>query len=85
MTRELPLLIGAVGTVLGFFSLLWAFFLVAFSSGSASQPGYAISLEAEIFLLTWAVSPFIGLARAFNVKKPGNWADCFSSLRVLFL
>ena len=72
MTRELPLLIGAVGTVLGFFSLLWEFSLVAFSSGSASEPGYAISLEAEIFLLTWAVSPIIGLAGAFNVKKRGK-------------
>jgi hypothetical protein len=72
MTRELPLLIGAVGTVLGFFSLLWAFFLIALSSVAASEPVYAISLEAEIFFLAWAVSPFIGLVGAFNVKKRGK-------------
>jgi hypothetical protein len=72
MTRELPLLIGAIGTVLGFVSLLWEFFLVAIFSGSMSEPGNVISLSAYVFLLSWAISPFIGLAGAFNVKKRGG-------------
>ncbi len=67
MVRELPLLLGAIGTVLGFVTLLWLFFLVALSTAFGG-----LSLESELFAVMWAVSPFLGLAGAFNVKKHGK-------------
>jgi len=67
MVRELPLLLGAIGTVLGFVTLPWLFFLLALSTAFGG-----LSLESELFAVTWAVSPFLGLAGAFNVKKYGK-------------
>jgi uncharacterized membrane protein len=72
MARELPLLIGAIGTVLGFFSLIFEFLIVGVLNGSMSETGGSLSPWAAVFLLGWAVSPFIGLAGALNVKKRGR-------------
>ena len=68
MVRELPLLLGAIGTVLGFFTLPLLLVLL-FLSG---YQGSVASLFTDLFLLGWAVSPFLGLAGAFNVKKHGK-------------
>jgi hypothetical protein len=66
MVRELPLLLGAIGTVLGFFTLPVLLMLLSGYQGSVA------SLFADPFVLGWAVSPFLGLAGAFNVKKHGK-------------
>jgi hypothetical protein len=73
MARELPLLIGSVGTVLGFFSLLGdAVFAVYYFNPPMSETGPNISLWGVMFFLAWTVSPFVGLAGAFTVKKRGK-------------
>jgi hypothetical protein len=74
MVRELPLLLGAIGTVLGFVTLPWLFFLLALGSASATDYplGYVTPLSDELFALAWAVSPFLGLVGAFKVKKHGK-------------
>ena len=74
MVRELPLLFGAIGTILGFFTLPWILFLLAISYASATDypSGYVMPLSSELFFLLWAVSPFVGLAGAFKVKKHGK-------------
>ena len=74
MVRELPLLLGAIGTVLGFFTLPWIFFLLAISYASATDYpfSYVMPLSSELFFLFWAVSPFLGLAGAFKVKRHGE-------------
>ncbi len=73
MTRELPLLIGSIGTVLGVFSLIGDFFLASYYfSPPMSESGPLISPGGVVFFLSWTVSPFIGLAGAFNVKKRGK-------------
>ena len=72
MVRELPLLLGAIGTVLGLFTLPWILFLLTLSYASATDfPLGSSSLSDELFALLWAVSPFLGLAGAFKVKKHG--------------
>ena len=63
MVRELPLLLGAIGTVIGFFTLPGIVFLFAIS--------YPLTLSSW-FALAWAVSPFLGLTGALEVKKHGK-------------
>jgi hypothetical protein len=65
MVRDLPLLLGAMGTVLGLLTLLAlpSIFIGLYSGGGP------LSLEGEIVIVTWAVSPFLGLAGAASVRK----------------
>jgi hypothetical protein len=69
MVRELPLLLGAIGTVLGLFSLPWAFFSL---STYAHYFGYAPPLPIELSALAWGVGPFLALAGDFKVKEHGK-------------
>jgi len=72
MTRELPLLIGTVGTVFGFFSLLGVFFVFALLSRPGEIARTDLPLWLELSVLVWAASPFIGLAGALRVQKRGR-------------
>jgi hypothetical protein len=72
MTRELPLLIGAVGTVFGFFSLLGVFFVLVLSSRPGEIVGADFPLWVEVSILLWAASPFIALVGSLKVQKRGR-------------
>jgi hypothetical protein len=72
MSRELPLLLGTIGTVLGFFTLPWLLVLFLGSGYGADCQGCRSALLTDLFVIAWAVSPFLGLAGAFNVKKHGK-------------
>ena len=72
MVRELPLLLGSIGTVLGFVTLLWLFFLLALNTAFGG-----LSLESDLFAVGWALSPFLGLAGALSVKKRGKLGGLF--------
>ena len=63
MVRELPLLLGAIGTVIGFFTLPGIVFLFAISYPPTPSSWFA---------LAWAVGPFLGLAGDIEVKKHGK-------------
>jgi len=69
MVRELPLLLGGIGMVLGCFTLPYGFFSLSLSG---YYTGYAPSVSDELSALAWTVAPFLGLAGAFRVKKNGK-------------
>ncbi|HZY94245.1 MAG TPA: DUF4064 domain-containing protein [Candidatus Bathyarchaeia archaeon] len=76
MSRELPLLLGSIGAVLGvlafFPGIFSAVVFLAQNGPTGSNFGTPSVVSSIGFVLIWVGSPCFGLAGAFTVKKRGK-------------